>query len=178
MNWTTGNIFQRNCNRNSSIFSQENEFENVVRKTADILSRTQCVKTDSLRRLSGGLYPGHWTQTLFQQKWSGQWFMENPLICLLAASECNVVHYTDIIMGAIASQITSPTIVYSTVYSNADQRKHQSSASLTFVWEIYREPVNSPHKWPVTRKMVDFLIGHYTYRIFPPAIDIIPTCWL
>ena len=24
-------------------------------------------------------------------------------------------------------------------------------------------------------KMVDFLIGHYTYRIFPPAIDIIPT---
>ena len=24
-------------------------------------------------------------------------------------------------------------------------------------------------------KLVDFLIGHYTYRIFPPAIDIIPT---
>ena len=24
-------------------------------------------------------------------------------------------------------------------------------------------------------KMVDFLIGHYTYRMFPPAIDIIPT---
>ena len=37
------------------------------------------------------------------------------------------------IMGAIASQITSLTIVYSTVYSGADQRKHQSSASLAFV---------------------------------------------
>ena len=44
------------------------------------------------------------------------------------------LHYTDVIMGAIASQITSLTIVYSTVYSDADQRKHQSSASLAFVW--------------------------------------------
>ena len=42
-------------------------------------------------------------------------------------------HYNDVIMGAIASQITSLTIVYSTVYSDADQRKHQSSASLAFV---------------------------------------------
>ena len=41
--------------------------------------------------------------------------------------------YGDVIMGAIASQITSRTIVYSTVYSDADQRKHQSSASLAFV---------------------------------------------
>ena len=41
-------------------------------------------------------------------------------------------HYGDVIMGAIASQITSLTIVYSTVYSDADQRKHQSSASLAF----------------------------------------------
>ena len=48
-------------------------------------------------------------------------------------------HYDDIIMGAIASQITSLTIVYSTVYSGADQSKHQSSASLAFVWGIHRE---------------------------------------
>ena len=39
-------------------------------------------------------------------------------------------------MGAIASQITSLTIVYSTVYSDADQRKHQSSALLAFVREF------------------------------------------
>ena len=62
-------------------------------------------------------------------------------------------HYDDVLMGAIASQITSLTIVYSTVYSGADQSKHQSSASLAFVWGIHRGPVNSPHKWPVTRKM-------------------------
>ena len=54
------------------------------------------------------------------------------------------------------SQITSLMIVYSTVYSGADQRKHQSSASLGFVWGIHRGPVNSPHKWPVTRKMFPF----------------------
>ena len=66
------------------------------------------------------------------------------------------VHYTDVIMGAIASQITNLTIVYSTVYSDADQRKHHSSASLAFVWGIHRGPVNSPHKWPVTRKMFPF----------------------
>ena len=59
-------------------------------------------------------------------------------------------------MGAIAFQITSLTIVYSTVYSGADQSKHQSSASLAFVWGIHRRPVNSPHKWPVTRKMFPF----------------------
>ena len=43
------------------------------------------------------------------------------------------LHYSDIIMSVMASQITSLTIVFSTVYSVADQRKHQSSASLAFV---------------------------------------------
>ena len=65
-------------------------------------------------------------------------------------------HYDDVIMSAIASQITSLTIVYSTVYPGADQSKHQSSASLAFVWGIHRGPVNSPHKWPVTRKRFPF----------------------
>ena len=59
-------------------------------------------------------------------------------------------------MGAMASQITSLTIVYSTVHSGPDQRNHQSSASLTFVWGIHRWPGNSPHKWPVTQKMFPF----------------------
>ena len=62
-------------------------------------------------------------------------------------------HCYDVIMGAIVSQITS---LYSTVYSEADQSKHQSSASLAFVQEIHRGPVNFPHKWPVTRKMFPF----------------------
>ena len=46
----------------------------------------------------------------------------------------------------MASQITSLTIVYSTVHSGADQRKHQSSASLAFARGIHRWPVNSRTK--------------------------------
>ena len=65
-------------------------------------------------------------------------------------------HYSDAIMSAMASQITSLTTVYGTVYSGADQRKHQSSASRAFVRGIHGGPVNSPHKWPVTRKMFPF----------------------
>ena len=59
-------------------------------------------------------------------------------------------------MRVMASQITSLIIVYSTVYSGADHRKHKSSASLAFVRGIHRGSVNSPHKWPVTRKMFPF----------------------
>ena len=65
-------------------------------------------------------------------------------------------HYDDVIMTMLASQITSLTVVYSIVYSGVNQRKHQSSASLAFVREIHRGPVNFPHKWPVTRKMFPF----------------------
>ena len=71
-------------------------------------------------------------------------------------TRCSHIHHSDVIMGAMASQITSLTIVYSTVYSGEYQRKHQSSASLAFVRGIHRWPVNSPHKWPVTRKMFPF----------------------
>ena len=66
------------------------------------------------------------------------------------------VHYDDVIMTMLASQITSLTVVYSIVYSDVNQRKHQSSASLAFVREIHRGPVNFPHKWPVTRQMFPF----------------------
>ena len=59
-------------------------------------------------------------------------------------------------MRTMASQITSLTIVHSSVYSGVDQRKHQSPASLAFVRRIHRWPVNSPHKGPVTWKMFPF----------------------
>ena len=65
-------------------------------------------------------------------------------------------HYNDVIMSAMASQISSLTIVYSTVYSRCRSKKHQSSASLAFVRGIHRWPVNSSHKGPVTRKMFPF----------------------
>ena len=67
-----------------------------------------------------------------------------------------IYHYSDVIMGAMASQITSLTTVYSTDNSGADQRKHQSPVSLAFVRGIHRWPVTFPHKWPVTQKMFPF----------------------
>ena len=66
-------------------------------------------------------------------------------------------HYNDVIMCAMASQITILMTAYSTVFfSSADQRKHLNSVSLVFVRGIHRWPVNSPHKWPVTRQMFPF----------------------
>ena len=51
----------------------------------------------------------------------------------------NLKHYNGVIMTTMASQITSFTVGSSTVYSDADQRKHQSSASLAFVWGFNRD---------------------------------------
>ena len=65
-------------------------------------------------------------------------------------------HYDDVTMSATASKITSPTIVHSTVYPSADQSKHQSSAPLALARGIRRGPVNSPRKWPATRKRLPF----------------------
>ena len=59
-------------------------------------------------------------------------------------------------MSALASQITGELIVYPTVCVGAEQRKHESSASLAIVRVINRWLVNSPHKRPVTRKMIPF----------------------
>ena len=59
-------------------------------------------------------------------------------------------------MGVISSQITNLAIVFSTVYSGAEENNHHSTASLAIVLGIHRWPVISPHKWPVTRKMFPF----------------------
>ena len=78
-------------------------------------------------------------------------------------------HYNDVTMGAMVSQITGLTIVHSTVYSGADQRKHQSCASQACVRGIERWPVYSPHKWLVTRKMFPFdgvIMNHYRCKCF------------
>ena len=53
-------------------------------------------------------------------------------------------------MGAMASQITSLPIIYSTVYSGADQRKFTESG-----------PVNSPHKWPINAENASIWWRHH-----------------
>ena len=78
------------------------------------------------------------------------------IISLLITWHIHIEHYDDVIVGAMASQITSLTIVYSAVYSGANQSKHQSSTSLAYVWGIHRGPVNSTYKWPVMWKMFPF----------------------
>ena len=73
-----------------------------------------------------------------------------------ALFQLSALHYSDVIRSAMASQITSLVIVYSTVYWGADQRKHKSSASLAFEMGIHRWSVNSPHKGPATQNMFPF----------------------
>ena len=78
-------------------------------------SRTECATKYVLLRGS---------QTPIEKKWS-------MTIVVLGINWCQSMHYSDVIMGTITSQITSLTIVYSTIYSVADQRKHQSSMRVT-----------------------------------------------
>ena len=79
-------------------------------------------------------------------------------------------HYNDVIMSVMASQISIISIVYSTVCSGEDQRKHERSASLAFVMGIHRWPVNPRHKGPVTRKMFPFddviMQRHFFYLFY------------
>ena len=82
-------------------------------------------------------------------------------------SMMRILHHSDVIMSAMASQITGASIVYSTVCSGVDQRKHFSSASMAFVREIHQWPVKTPHKGPVTRKMFSFddvIMGRIIYH--------------
>ena len=59
----------------------------------------------------------------------------------------------------------SITNVYSTVYSDTDQRKHQSSASLVFVRGILRWPVNSPHKGQWHGKCFHLMTSSWLYAL-------------
>ena len=104
-------------------------------------------------------------------------------------SKCHrtLQHYSDVIMGTMASQIVSVSIACSAFYSGADQWKHQSSASLAF----HRWPVNSPRKEPETRKMFPFddvismdphnaswcLVGRDENKITPKVSLITPYLW-
>ena len=98
--------------------------------------------------------------------------INDSLVVLLACAN-PLTHYCDVTMSSMASQITSLKIVYSSVYSVAVQRKHQSSASLAFLWG----PVNSRHKWPVTRKMFpfdDIIIHDHHYCYSCPCTKLAP----
>ena len=76
---------------------------------------------------------------IFRTEYRLKWVVHTILFSNVRIKAACRSHYTDVIMTTMASQITSLTVVYSTYYSDADQRKHQSSASLAFVWGIHRD---------------------------------------
>ena len=92
--------------------------------------------------LHHNVFPPWGFQDRAEQKGLGIWLTSPWCITVIwiwiNVKRC-MIHYIDVIMTTNASQVTSRTVVYSTVYSDADQRKHQSSASLAFVWGIHRD---------------------------------------
>ena len=93
--------------------------------------------------------------------------------CCFRTGSVSWIHHSDVIMSAMASQITGIAITYKTVCSGTYQRKHQSSASLDFVRGIHRWPMNSPHNGPVKRKMFPFddFIMHIDKSCMEQEID-------
>ena len=128
-----------------------------------VLSKLQSAHVSVHRRTD------RWRKTSippFQLRWS-RGHNDIPVSCclhvwprrglmILYIIECHKWHYNDAILSMMASQVTSLTIVYSSVYSGTDQRKHQSSESLAFVRGIHQWPVNSMHKGPVKWKKFPF----------------------
>ena len=100
----------------------------------------------------------------------------SPIRWHLQHIPCRRYHYSDAIMSAMVSQITGISVVYSSVCSDADQRKCQRSASLAFVRGIRRSPEDSPHKGSVTRKMFPFDDVIMITRNFKNFRWILPFC--
>ena len=91
-------------------------------------------------------------------------------------SDIVVAQCIDVIMTTMASQITSLIVVYSTVYSDADQRKHQSSASLTFVRGIPRTKDQLHGKcFHMMTLSCDDMVLIWQYNICNHHID--DVCW-
>ena len=137
----------------------------VTPRTVDVASRAMNGRLSSLRVVKHVLISPSFTTV-------GSIPLSLLLLALTVGTpENGTKYYSDVIMGTVASQVTSLASVYSTVHSSVDQRKHQSSATLAFVWGIHRWPVNSPHKWPVTRKMFPFddvIMKHWMkYSVHP-----------
>ena len=124
--------------------------QNVI----DVDNLIEFLQNDQVFPMLFMLIPGVYTRVVNKRLYQ-RWVWNYVLIQLSLIRQISW-YYSDVIMGAMASPIISLTVVYSTVYIGADQRKHQSSASLVLVWWTHRWPVNSPYKWPVTRIMFPF----------------------
>ena len=111
-------------------------------------------KAGDLRR-----YRGHYDvivmYTIHMQQFNHTWDNKNASFqSYLCGKGCyNVISLQWRHNGCDGVSNHQPHGCLSIVYWDADQREHESSVPLAFVWGIHRLPVNSPHKWPVTRKI-------------------------
>ena len=138
---------QCHCEKRASI---ENTWEQLVIVTSKELAAGSCIDavpmTQKLR---------FWNSIGAREPWRNKmWIYVRWVtgITYMIGAPNTQTHYNDVIMSAGASQVTGLLIVYSTICSGTNQRKHQTSALLAFM----RRMVNSPHKGPGTRKKLPF----------------------
>ena len=160
LNWTIRDKFQWKLNQNSYIFIQENAFDNISSaKWRPFLWVNLLWPSDAKWRHTP--WPALvWEMSLTSYHWNNWCLAIGEVLCYSHHSMLNLkafeiylvihlelhclkanawIHHTDVIMTTMASRITSLKVVYSIVNSGADQRKHQSSASLAFVRGIHRD---------------------------------------
>ena len=159
----------------SSLFVSRNQFQRLiwtqVTKTSTTMLLTQFTqntlncseRVNHNRTVQGGIFSeNHRIRTTPMLLNS---FIHLALFLILSPSPGYItIHYSDITLSSMASQITGMSTVCSNVCSGAHQRKHQRSAPLAFVRGIHRWPKVSPHKGPVTRKMFPIWWRHHARR--------------
>ena len=125
-----------NCPPKGSVKRKTFPFDDVIMNVREF-----CSQVFNWPKVSMGLCNGlkvNWRQAI-------TWSIDGPVCCRIYASS-----------ALYGLTLFNLTIDYSIVYSGADQRKHQSSASLAFLQGLHRGPVNSPHKWPISRIFFPF----------------------
>ena len=105
--------------------------------SGSLMARSRCENILPLGQ-QRNKYSIYQTRKPQRPKWKICNKLKYPYLCVCVVAV--VIHYNDFIMSAVACQIIGVSIVYLTVSSGADQRKHQSSASWAFVRGIHRWP--------------------------------------
>ena len=170
--WCAGNIYRRN-----EIFHPGNgphRSLSIPRGTTKLITPLPCPFL-TLRRLWKGPKTCHkW----FAASWPGVGKETHSFVAPHKSLHCEQ-HCNDVIMGAMASQITSLTIVYSIVYSGAYQRKYQSSTSLAFVGGIQRGPGEFPAQMASNAENVSFWWRHHELWTYPyeKKTTVTPYCY-
>ena len=157
--WTSAHLLSIGTNLKCEIRTKIQNFS--LKKMSSAKWRPFCPRGDDLRLLVSKMQSCGWRFSVRHHTYCIH--IDRVIFCL--GHKLATFYYNDVIMGAMVSQITSLMIVYLTVYSDPDQRKHQSSASLAFVWGIHRWPVNSPHKWPITRKCFHLMTASWSWTV-------------